>query len=191
MSTLWEEIKTHKKKINQIRHISTSNVGPTCELNRRSIELTPWDLRCPEIDYIQKGILFTKPAEEEHSNGLVQHLKASLSLALNVFYPLAGRLAVTENEDKTTTCISIDCNGAGSHFVHAAGDSVKVAEVLNPVYIHDHVVCNLFPLNAVRGYEGVSKPLLAVQVTELVDGIFYRLQHKPCGCGRYLILAFS
>lgn len=158
--------------MNQIRHISTSNVGPTCELTRRSIELTPWDLQCLEIDYIQKGILFNKPVEEEHSNGLVQHLKASLSLALNVFYPLAGRLAVTENEDKTTTCISIDCNGAGSHFVHAAGDGVKVAEVLNPVYIHDQVVCNLFPLNAVRCYEGVSKPLLAVQVTELVDGIF-------------------
>ncbi|CAL9026717.1 unnamed protein product, partial [Prunus brigantina] len=133
---------------------------------------TPWDLRLIQFDYIQKGILFHKSAETEDSNvSFVQRLKDSLSRTLNIFYPLAGRLVVSENAEDSTVSISVNCNGAGAEFVHAAADGVKVADILNP-YILDHVVFNLFSLNEVRNYEGVSKPLLSAQVTELVDGIF-------------------
>ncbi|KAL6222601.1 hypothetical protein ACLB2K_005993 [Fragaria x ananassa] len=82
-----------------------------------------------------------------------------------------GRLAVTEVEDKVT-CISIDCNGSGAQFVHAASDCVTVVDLLNPACIPDGIIHNLFPLNSVVNYEGISNPLLAVQVTQLVDGIF-------------------
>ncbi|KAK9948962.1 hypothetical protein M0R45_004514 [Rubus argutus] len=44
----------------QIRPISTSIVCPTCENDESThrIELTPWDLRLFQLEYIQKGILF-------------------------------------------------------------------------------------------------------------------------------------
>ncbi|KAI5319292.1 PREDICTED: acetyltransferase [Prunus dulcis] len=159
----------------QILHISTTTVRPTTEddqLTALKIELSPWDLRLIQFDYIQKGILFHKSAETEDSNvSLVQRLKDSLSLTLNIFYPLAGRLVVSENAEDSTVSISIKCNGAGAEFVHAAAGGVKVADILNP-YIPDHVIFNLFSLNEVRNYEGVSKPLLSAQVTELLDGIF-------------------
>ncbi|CAB4287392.1 unnamed protein product [Prunus armeniaca] len=159
----------------QILHISTTTVRPTTQedlLTAPKIELTPWDLRLIQFDYIQKGILFHKSAETEDSNvSLVQRLKDSLSCTLNTFYPLAGRLVVSENAEDSTVSVSINCNGAGAEFVHAAAGGVKVADILNP-YIPDHVVFNLFSLNEVRNYEGVSKPLLSAQVTELVDGIF-------------------
>ncbi|KAL6224839.1 hypothetical protein ACLB2K_003694 [Fragaria x ananassa] len=159
----------------QIQHISTSTIRPistdTDELAHRRIELTPWDLRMINLGYHQKGLLFHKSADEEVNHGLIQHLKASLSSTLDIFYPLAGRLAVTEVEDKVT-CISIDCNGSGAQFVHAASDCVTVADLLNPACIPDGIIYNLFSLNSVVNYEGISNPLLAVQVTQLVDGIF-------------------
>lgn len=47
-----------------------------------------------------------------------------------------------------------------------------MADVLDPVYIPDDIVDNFFSMNMVQNYEGITKPLLAAQVTELVDGIF-------------------
>ncbi|CAN6695711.1 unnamed protein product [Malus baccata var. baccata] len=159
-----------------IRHISTSTIRPTNddddELNHRSIELAPWDLRLIQIDYIHKGLLFKKSAETEESNSLIDHLKSTLARTLNIFYPLAGRLALTKNVNDNTGSFFIDCNGDGAEFVHAAADGVKVVDILESVYLADDIVNHLFSMMEAWNYEGVTKPLLAVQVTELVDGIF-------------------
>ncbi|KAM5576596.1 putative acetyltransferase [Rosa sericea] len=161
----------------RIRHISTSTVQPTSHNGQLAhrIELTPWDLRPIKLDYIQKGLLFHKyysSENEVNQISLVQHLISSLSQALDIFYPLAGRLAVTENEDNSTSCVFINCNDAGVEFLHAAADCVTVADILDSVDVPDDIVCQLIPMNGVRNCEGISKPLLAVQVTELADGIF-------------------
>ncbi|KAM5576595.1 putative acetyltransferase [Rosa sericea] len=125
--------------MSQIRQISTSIVCPTCEndeLITHRVELSPWDLRLLKLEYIQKGLLFPKLAEKEVDQSLIQHLKVSLSRTLNILYPLAGRLSQIENEDGTT-CFFINCNSAGAQFVHAAHDGVRVADILDPVYIPD------------------------------------------------------
>ncbi|KAB2626484.1 hypothetical protein D8674_020102 [Pyrus ussuriensis x Pyrus communis] len=88
------------------------------------------------------------------STTIVRPTSYALSRTLDIFYPLA----VTEIKDKTLSCFSINCNGDGAQFVHAAADG--------------DIVSNFFSMNEILNYEGVSKPLLAVQVTELVDGIF-------------------
>ncbi|KAL6220403.1 hypothetical protein ACLB2K_008159 [Fragaria x ananassa] len=124
----------------QIRLISTSIVSPTRhnDDSTRRIELTPWDFPLLQATYIQKGLLFHKPADKEVNQNLIQHLKASFSCTLNIFYPLAGRLSLVENQDNTT-CLYINCNGFGANFVHAAADGVTVADILGPVYIPDDV----------------------------------------------------
>ncbi|CAK7355046.1 unnamed protein product [Dovyalis caffra] len=81
---------------------------------------------------------------------------------------------MVEHDDSTVSYF-IDCNNAGAQFVHAAADGVTVANILKPVYVPP-IVHSFFPLNGVLNYEGVSKPFLAVQVTELVDGIFIAKQ---------------
>ncbi|KAL6273691.1 hypothetical protein ACE6H2_024383 [Prunus campanulata] len=136
----------------QIRQMSTIIVRPTSHdhLKQRLIELTPWDLKLSPLDYIQKGLLFRKSVESEQSNSLILHLKATLSQTLNIFYLLAGTLA-------------------------AAADGI-----LDPVYIPDDIVSSLFSMNGVLNYEGVPKPLLAVQVTELIDGIFIGCTMNHC-----------
>ncbi|KEH25799.1 putative quinate O-hydroxycinnamoyltransferase [Medicago truncatula] len=90
-----------------------------------------------------------------------------------IFSTLCGRLKITKHEDDDEDTIScyLKCNNAGVLFVHAAATDITVANILQPIYLPP-ILHSFFPLNGVRNYEGTSEPLLAVQVTELVDGIF-------------------
>ncbi|KAK1587914.1 hypothetical protein Q3G72_018203 [Acer saccharum] len=153
-----------------IRIISTSRVCAASEkqYSNPRVELTPWDLRLLLEEYTQRGLLFHKPKYENTHN--IQHLKSSLSQTLDLFAPLAGRLATIKHDDNTTSFF-IDCNNEGAQFVHAVADGVSVADIIQPIYV-PKIVYSFFQLNGVGNYEGTSKPLLAVQVTELVDGIF-------------------
>ena len=173
----------------QIRFISTSTIQAAAspkELTRR-IDLTPWNLQLLLVDHIQKGLLFFKPTpsqeKELQASSVIDHLKNSLSRTLDIFYPLAGHLVMVENDDDKTTSFFVDCNNLGAQFVHAVTDDVTVADILDPMYVPD-IVNSFFLMNGVLYYQGISKPLLAVQVAELVDGIFHRLHFKPL-CSRW------
>ncbi|KAF3438982.1 hypothetical protein FNV43_RR17257 [Rhamnella rubrinervis] len=155
-----------------IRFISNTTVQPTNIRQNERMELTPWDLQLFLVDPIQKGLLFHKPKGVLLDNGnFIQHLKASLSNALDIFYPLAGRIVQLQNDDETLSFF-LHCNGEGVQFVHAAVDGVKVDDVLKPVIVPDDIVYSFFPMNGLLNYECISKPVIAVQVTELLDGIF-------------------
>ncbi|KAJ9670704.1 hypothetical protein PVL29_026937 [Vitis rotundifolia] len=153
-----------------ISFISTATVAPKNpgESTKR-IEFNPWELQYLLLAPIQRGLLFRKPTlPQEHS--IIDHLKTSLSRTLDLFYPLAGLLGTTVNDDNTT-CFFINGNGAGVQFIHAAADGVTVGDILDPVYV-PRVMSSFFPLHETRSFHGLSEPLFAVQVTELVDGIF-------------------
>ncbi|KAL2244215.1 UNVERIFIED_CONTAM: putative acetyltransferase [Sesamum indicum] len=141
----------------------------TNEISMPRLELTPWDLSLLLLDPIQKGILFYKPKSQDFQT-IIHHLKTSLSRTLDFFSPLAGRLGTTQNDDNTT-CFFVDCNNAGAEFTHAIVDAVSVSDIVGPTY-KPQIVSSFFPLNGVANCEGVSMPLVAVQVTELVDGFF-------------------
>ncbi|KAK4437052.1 putative acetyltransferase [Sesamum alatum] len=151
--------------------VVSSCLVPTAsnEISMPRLELTQWDLPFLVIDPIQKGILFYKPKSQDFQT-IIHHLKTSLSRTLDFFPPLAGRLATIENDDNTT-CFFVDCNNAGVEFTYAVVRVVSVSDIVGRTYI-PQIVSSLFPLNGGANYEGVSKPLLAVQVTELVDGFF-------------------
>ncbi|KAL0416702.1 UNVERIFIED_CONTAM: putative acetyltransferase [Sesamum latifolium] len=154
----------------KIEVLSSSLVpAATNEISVPRLELTPWDLPLLLLDPIQKGILFYKPKSQDFQT-LIHHLKTSLSRTLDFFSPLAGRLGTIENDDNTT-CFFVDCNNAGAEFTHAIVDALSVSDIVGPTY-KPQIVSSFFPLNGVANYEGVSVPLLAVQVTELVDGFF-------------------
>ncbi|KAJ4714844.1 putative HXXXD-type acyl-transferase family protein, partial [Melia azedarach] len=158
-------------KMARIRVISTSSVCATnYEQPNLKIDLTPWDLNALLVDSIQKGLLFHKPQESD-TNTIVLHLKNSLSRTLDFFPPLSGRLAAIDHDDDTVSFF-INCNNDGALFIHAAAEGVSVADIIKPIYVPDEIVYSFFPLNGVKNFEGTSKPLLAVQLTELTDGIF-------------------
>ncbi|KAJ8539647.1 hypothetical protein K7X08_013899 [Anisodus acutangulus] len=174
----------------EIQIISTCLVGVSSNSNNgnklisQNIEMTPWDLQFLLVDTIQKGLLFKKPTlqQQEKNNttmfkslisaSLVEHLKTALSRTLDFFPPLAGRFTATKNpEDDSITSFSITCNNSGAEFTHAIAPELTVRKIFESCYVPT-IVHSLFPLNKVCNMQCVSKPLLGVQVTELVDGYF-------------------
>ena len=157
-----------------VRFISSSIVqAANYRASGERIELTPWDIRLLPIGHIQKGLLFPKPKplpEKETENTLIHHLKTSLSHTLDYFPLLAGRLATTEHEDDTISFV-IDCNNSGALFIHAAADGVTISDIIKPVHV-PLIIHSFFPLNGLKNYEGITNPLLGIQITVLVDGIF-------------------
>ncbi|XP_033145534.1 uncharacterized acetyltransferase At3g50280-like [Brassica rapa] len=138
--------------------------------DRVKIHLTPFDLFLLKTEYVQRGLIFPQPDPETN---IISHLKSSLSVALKIFYPLAGRLVKKDYEDDETASFYIDCDGSGVRFIHASAATVSVNDVLDPAKAAVPDFWNaFFPANGVKSWEGVSQSLIAFQVTELRDGVF-------------------
>ncbi|OIW02234.1 hypothetical protein TanjilG_23942 [Lupinus angustifolius] len=154
--------------------ISTSSVQVESDVfgdssSPKIIHLTPWDLTCMAFETDNKGLLFNNPINVEHQ---IQHLKQSLSSTLAFFPPLAGRLVIVPHDEDNTVSSHILCNNAGALFVHAVvSDNTCVSDILHSKYVPS-ILHSFFPLSGAKNYQGTSHPLLAVQITELVDGIF-------------------
>lgn len=97
---------------------------------------------------------------------LIFLLKRSLSQTLSQFPPLAGRFKTDSNG-----YVYITCNDAGVDFIHANATSLFIRDILSPIHVPD-CVKSFFAFDRTVSYDGHHKPILAVQVTELADGIF-------------------
>ncbi|KFK28407.1 hypothetical protein AALP_AA8G510900 [Arabis alpina] len=138
--------------------------------DRVKIHLTPWDLFFLRSEYPQRGLLYPKPDPETQ---IISRLKSSLSVALKIFYPFAGRLVKIENEDDKTASFYVDCDGSGVKFIYASAKTVSVSDILKPVNgTVPGFLTGFFPVNGVRSCEGLTESLIAFQVTELIDGVF-------------------
>ncbi|XP_028803476.1 protein ENHANCED PSEUDOMONAS SUSCEPTIBILTY 1-like [Neltuma alba] len=133
--------------------------------------------------YGQKGLLFHKPASLSSSirgETVIQLLKDSLSSTLDFFRPLAGRLLVVPHGgDDGTSSVFITCNNAGVSFVHGIADNTTITDILEPTYV-PRIVSSFFPPGNIKNFEATRVPLVAVQVTELVDGIFIACSMNHC-----------
>ncbi|XP_021768222.1 protein ENHANCED PSEUDOMONAS SUSCEPTIBILTY 1-like [Chenopodium quinoa] len=154
------------------------------EESKQHYHLAPHDLSLLSSHHIQFGLLFNKPSHTKNQAFSIQlfleRLKKSLSLTLDHFYPLAGRLVTEVDEDKHESIVYVDCNkGPGARFIHAALD-MTISDILSPKNV-PLVVQSFFDLNEETvNYDGSSKPLLTVQVTELLDGIFIACSVNHC-----------
>ncbi|CAH9091158.1 unnamed protein product [Cuscuta epithymum] len=144
--------------------LSKCTVIPAAKSALPDLKLSVSDLPMLSTHYIQKGALFTLPPFS--SAHLVSLLKRSLSRTLAHFPPLAGRL-VTDQDGH----VYVNCNDAGADFVHATAGSVSFRDVVGGVDVPD-LVKELFPFDLTVSYQGHFLPILAVQVTELADGVF-------------------
>ncbi|KAI3951288.1 hypothetical protein MKW92_037785 [Papaver armeniacum] len=171
-----------------VRHVSTTSIRPASYMDKQAsdtykrIDLNPMDLIFLNIPYMQRGFLFTKQHDEENSvNDKISHLKTSLSHTLDHFFPLAGRLGIDKHEDGNMISVYINCNSEGAEFVHATAD-IYLEDILSPTYVPQTIIDRLFLLNGVRSYQGQSQPLLSIQITELIDGIFIGCSANHCIC---------
>ncbi|CAN1810627.1 Uncharacterized acetyltransferase At3g50280 [Linum perenne] len=159
----------------RVRILSTEIIhakNPQSPLER--IPLTPCDLRLILVGTIQKGLLFRNPTNPSVSRQtLIENIKTSFTKALALHHPFAGRFSADEHSDGTAT-VYIDCNDTGCPFLHAVADGVSVDEALQqPFPIPPApVLWSFFPYSDVKNYHGFTRPLMSIQITELVDGIF-------------------
>ncbi|XWS74845.1 hypothetical protein CRYUN_Cryun01aG0032900 [Craigia yunnanensis] len=144
--------------------ISKSTVYPGHKSNLGDLKLSVSDLPMLSCHYIQKGCLFTRPPVSIDS--LVSLLKQSLSKTLSFFPPLAGRLYTDQNG-----YIYITCNDAGVEFHHSKCATWFIREIIGPIHVPE-LVKEFFSFDKTVSYQGHQKPILAVQVTELGDGVF-------------------
>ncbi|KFK28409.1 hypothetical protein AALP_AA8G511100 [Arabis alpina] len=156
-----EDLVVISRSIVKSRNVNKSSV------EKKKIHLSPWDLSRLRFGYLQRSLLFPKPG---HKTDLAR-LQTSLSVALDRFYPLAGRLVKVENEDDTVS-FYISCDGSGVEFVHAVAKDIEVSDVLRLPGSVPGFFSSFFPATGIKNYNGVSRSLLMVQVTEMKDGVF-------------------
>ncbi|CAI0408132.1 unnamed protein product [Linum tenue] len=139
------------------------------------IPLTACDLRLILVRTIQNGLLFRNPTDHHpiSRQAFIENLKSAFSKALALHHPFAGRLTADEHPDGSAT-VYIDCNDAGCPFLHAVADGITVDEALNQPFPVPPapVLWSFFPSNDVKNYHGFIRPLMSIQITELVDGVF-------------------
>ncbi|OWM69982.1 uncharacterized acetyltransferase At3g50280 [Punica granatum] len=147
--------------------VSKCTVFPSEPSAMGDLKLSVSDLPMLSCHYIQKGNLFPLPDRPPlPSHSLVSVLRLALSRALTYFPPLAGHL-LTDSKGY----VHITCNDAGVEFVHARAESLSIQDILGTKHV-PKCVKKLFLLDRTVSYEGHFKPILAVQVTELSDGVF-------------------
>ncbi|KAI3793200.1 hypothetical protein L1987_35815 [Smallanthus sonchifolius] len=144
--------------------ISKSTVFPATKSTLPHLKLSTSDLPMLSCHYIQKGNLFLRPPLA--ISDLLFLLRQGLSKALTHFPPLAGRL-ITD----TNGYVYISCNDVGAQFIHANATHVTVNDIISPIHVPD-CVKGFFAFDGMVSYSGHFNPLLAVQVTELGDGVF-------------------
>ncbi|TYI62995.1 hypothetical protein E1A91_D10G289000v1 [Gossypium mustelinum] len=144
--------------------LSKTMIFPDQKSNLDDLKLSVSDLPMLSCHYIQKGCLFTRPSIP--INSLISLLKQSLSKTLSFFPPLAGRFYTDPNG-----YIYITCNDAGVEFHHAKCDTKFIRDVIGPVHVPE-LVKEFFTFDKTVSYRGHYKPIMAVQFTELADGVF-------------------
>jgi len=160
-----------------VRRISECFVKPQglTQVSNQICNLTPWDISMLSMHYIQKGLLFKKPETLVHQHDFIQNLleklEHSLSLTLSHFYPLSGRLVTHKTENPPSYAIFVDCiNSDGARFIHATVD-ITISDIFSPVDTPS-IFHSFFDHHKAVNHDGHTMPLLSIQVTELVDGIF-------------------
>lgn len=144
--------------------ISRCTIYPDQTSTIKKLKLSVSDLPMLSCHYIQKGILLNYPPYP--FDDLIIFLKQSLSATLTHFPPLAGRL-ITDPDGQ----IHILCNDAGVEFLQSEALNLSINDILSPLDVPD-CFKEFFTLDRTISYSGHSKPLAAVQVTELADGVF-------------------
>ena len=169
-----------------VQHISECFIKPhyAPQESKQPFYLAPWDLAGLSTNYIQKGLLFAKPAQANEDGNdfvktLLERLKHTLSLTLLHFYPLAGRLKTVKTENPASYVVYVDCSDSpGAKFIYAALD-MNISDILSPTDV-PLIVKSFFDHNRVVNHDGHTMSLLSIQVTELVDGVFMGCSMNHC-----------
>lgn len=139
-----------------------SHVKPNKTLGRKECQLVTFDLPYLAFYYNQK-LLFYKGSDFED---MVRKLKDGLGVVLEEFHQLAGKLG--KDEDGVFG-VEYDDEMDGVEVLEAVADDIGLADLTDAE--GTTMLKDLVPYHGILNLEGIQRPLLAVQVTKLRDGI--------------------
>lgn len=150
----------------KLKILEKSHVKPKKKLGKKECQLVTFDLPYLAFYYNQK-LLFYKG---DNFEGMVKKLKEGLSVVLEEFYQLAGKLGKDEEGVFRVEFDDGDDGGEDGGVV-VAGVEVVEAEAEADVSVADLTVAEstnslkeLIPYTGILNLEGMHRPLLAIQV---------------------------
>ncbi|XP_050224393.1 BAHD acyltransferase DCR [Mercurialis annua] len=132
---------------------------------RKECQLVTFDLPYLAFYYNQKLLLYKGSGEHEFDE-MVAKLKDGLGVVLQDFHQLAGKLG--KDEDGVFR-VEYDDDMDGVEVIEAVADGISVDDLTGEEGTSSFK--DLIPYNGVLNLEGLHKPLLAVQLTKLKDGL--------------------
>ncbi|KAJ8771446.1 hypothetical protein K2173_026623 [Erythroxylum novogranatense] len=147
----------------KVKITSKTHVNPSKKLGTRQCQLVTFDLPYLAFYYNQKLLLYKGNNYEE----MVEKLKDGLGIVLEDFHQLAGKLG---KDDDGVFRVEYDDEMDGVEIIEASADELSVEDLT----VDKEGVENLkelIPYNGVLNLEGLHRPLLAIQLTKLKDGL--------------------
>ncbi|GAB4858298.1 hypothetical protein Ancab_009770 [Ancistrocladus abbreviatus] len=163
-----EEAEKKQEKV-KVKVMKKTHVQPRKKLGRKECQLVTFDLPYLAFYYNQK-LLFYKVSGSEYEE-MVAKLKDGLSLVLEEFYPLAGKLG---KDGDGVFKVGYDDDMDGVEVIEAILDDGggMVMGIDDLIGREDmSFLKELVPYNGLLNLEGLQRPLLAVQLTRLRDGL--------------------
>ncbi|KAL3521550.1 hypothetical protein ACH5RR_019699 [Cinchona calisaya] len=159
------EISNEQNSVKKVKIISTSNVKPRKTLGRKECQLVTFDLPYLAFYYNQKLLIYKGVVGDQFEKA-VEELKESLSVVLEEFYQMAGKLG---KDEEGVFRVEYDDDMNGVEVVVAEAEETAVADLTDEEGFLKFK--ELLPYNNVLNLEGLHRPLLSVQLTKLKDGL--------------------
>ncbi|XP_015967380.1 BAHD acyltransferase DCR [Arachis duranensis] len=139
-----------------------SHVKAKKNIGRKEYQLVTFDLPYLAFYYNQK-LLFYKGNDFE---GMVEKVKEGLSVVLEEFHQLAGKIG---KDEEGVFRVEYDDEMEGVEVTEAVAEDVGVEDLA--VSESSSSLMELVPYNGILNLEGMHRPLLAIQLTKLKDGL--------------------
>ncbi|MED6171275.1 hypothetical protein PIB30_039265 [Stylosanthes scabra] len=139
-----------------------SHVKPKKNIGRKEYQLVTFDLPYLAFYYNQK-LLFYKGGDFE---GMVEKVKEGLSVVLEEFHQLAGKIG---KDEEGVFRVEYDDDMDGVEVTEGVAEDVAVEDLA--VAESSSSLLELIPYNGILNLEGMHRPLLAIQLTKLKDGL--------------------
>ncbi|KAA8533694.1 hypothetical protein F0562_031211 [Nyssa sinensis] len=146
----------------KVKILSKTHIKPQKPLGRRECQLVTFDLPYLAFYYNQKLLIYKGGDFED----IVEKLKDGLRVVLEEFYQLAGKLG--KDEDGVFR-VEYDDDMEGVEVGVAVAEEMEIADLLAEE--DTAKLKELVPYNGILNLEGLHRPLLAVQLTKLRDGL--------------------
>nr|QKK36036.1 BAHD acyltransferase [Ocimum basilicum] len=159
-----EVAKDEKKLVEgNVNILDTKYVKPKTPIGRKECQLVTFDLPYLAFYYNQKLLIYKGGHDFDD---IVDKLKDGLASVLEEFHQLAGKL---DKDEDGVFKVVYDDHMDGVEVVTAAADGLHVSDLTAEEGYSRFK--ELLPYNGVLNLEGLQRPLLALQLTKLKDGV--------------------